>query len=70
MKYKNLKIILVLMFFYIQVIIANVSYLPAYDQILEKTGFTIAYSEKHEQPRWVAYKVTKENFILLKKILQ
>jgi len=36
-------------------------YLPVYEQILVKTGFTLSYSEEHEQAKWVAYKISKMN---------
>ena len=38
--------------------------LPAYqdsDQIIDHFAYTLCYDEEHEQARWVAYKLTKEN---------
>lgn len=32
------------------------------NQIINHTYFTASYSEKDEQPEWVAYKITSENF--------
>ena len=30
------------------------------DQIINHQFYTLSYSEKHEQPEWVAYEVTRE----------
>lgn len=32
------------------------------NQIINHTYYTVSYSEKDEQPEWVAYKITSENF--------
>jgi len=33
------------------------------NQIIDHTYFTVSYSEKDEQPEWVAYKITPDNII-------
>ena len=33
---------------------------PSHDgQLVDRTGYAFLYSEKHEQPLWVSYKLTK-----------
>ena len=34
--------------------------IPSHDgQLVDRTGYAFLYSEKHEQPLWVSYKLTK-----------
>ena len=33
------------------------------DQIVEHEGYTLCYNEQHEQPTWVAYKLSKSNLV-------
>ena len=42
------------------------NYLPASttDEIIQRTYFSISYSEEHEQAEWVAYELTRENLKL------
>ncbi len=65
MQFKNLSFMFVMLFICIFSVVGNVNkkpfHLPQYNQILEKTGFTISYSHEHKQPEWVAYKISKMN---------